>query len=204
MNLNTLLQTKSSFSNSTGVDGSLIIQLKSSYDGYMKKYSENLAASRNWGKPAWEDAKNDWRKNDYDDFYNKCVAVTGTPCLSDNQTGRKDRYRDRLSKAQGYWIKAQASKKSAEETNVLLQDATAAKEAYDAALATGTALGQSPEQVAIIYQEQLDTIQAEQDKIKADTVAAEALASANPNIKYFIIGGAILGGLALLAIIKRK
>ena len=124
--------------------------------------------------------------------------------MSDNQTGRKDRYRDRLSKAQGYWIKAQASKKSAEETNVLLQDATAAKEAYDAALATGTALGQSPEQVAIIYQEQLDTIQAEQDKIKADTVAAEALASANPNIKYFIIGGAILGGLALLAIIKRK
>ena len=160
----------------------------------LKRQADFMGASNNWGKVAWEDSESKWRKGDYGKF--------------DNQTGRKDRYQDRLAKAKGYWTTAQQAKDEAARIGGLIADAEtqlataeAQKAAYTLASAEGAKKGQDPTQIDTLYQQQLDNLRAEEQRLEAEKRAAEK----NPNTKYFIIGGiALVGLVAFLALRKKK
>lgn len=192
-----------------------IIDLQNKISGYgddkaaqLKRYSDFMGASSNWGKPAWEDSEKELRKGAYQTFYNTCVALKANPCLSRNESTRKKRYQERLAKARGYWETAQLAKAEAsryqgliDDTQDLLTQAEADKAAYAAATAQGAAQGQDPAQIDALYQQQLDNLKAEKERLEAEKRAAEK----NPNTKYFIIGGiALVGLIAFLALRKRK
>ena len=174
----------------------------------LKRQADFMGASNNWGKVAWEDSESKWRKGDYGKFYTSCVGRVDNPCIVDNQTGRKDRYQDRLAKAKGYWTTAQQAKDEAARIGGLIADAEtqlataeAQKAAYTLASAEGAKKGQDPTQIDTLYQQQLDNLRAEEQRLEAEKRAAEK----NPNTKYFIIGGiALVGLVAFLALRKKK
>lgn len=150
-----------------------------------------LTASNNWAVPAWEDSSSNWRKGDFNNFRDSCVrtSLNSHPCVNDNQTGRGNRYRDRITKARDYWFQSETFKKRASDLEALLADVEKEKDDYLAALNEGTSQGLDTTQVDTIYQQNLENLQAQEDAINAQTEAAQKSAEQSAMTKYYIIGG---------------
>jgi len=197
----------SSGTSDLAVYDSQINTLRGDVTSYKAKYDSNLTASNNWSKPAWEDSESRWRKGKLDVFITGCVrkSRTDNPCIVDNQTGRKDRYQDRLAKARNYYHIATDALAARNASQALLDDVIQKKSDYEAALADGASKGLDSTQVSEIYKQELGTIKAEQDAIAAQVAAAERAASESGMTKYYIIGGvALVGLIAFFALRKKK
>ena len=180
--------------------------LQADVNNYQARYNSNMTASNNWSKPAWEDAMSKWRKGKLEVFQRDCVRTSrnSSPCISDNQTGRKDRYQKRLGEARSYYHKAQDALSAKNSSQALLNDAKAKKANFEKALAEGAAKGLDGSQVSALYQAELDKLKAEQDAINAQAAAAEKSAASSANTKYYIIGGVALLIIAGFFIMRRK
>lgn len=180
--------------------------LRADVNNYQSKYNNYLIASNNWSEPAWEDSKSKWRNDDLDKFIRGCVRTSknSNPCISDHQTGRKNRYQKRLGEAREYYHKALSSLESKNASQALLDDVIAKKNAFEKALQDGAAKGLDGSQVSAIYQAELANLQAQQDAINAQAAAAEKSASASAYTKYYIIGGVAVLLIAGFFIMRRK
>ena len=159
-----------------------------------------VQASKNWGKAAWEDSESKWRKGNFTKYYSQCIAVSGTPCLNDNQTGRKNRYRDRHAKAQKFYNQSLASQQTITSASNLISDLRKQKADYLKALNEGASKGQTPEQINTIYQQDLQNAQAQGALLEAQTKKAEG---GNMTL-YYVIGGLVVLGIVGFFIARRK